>query len=62
MFVSQNQFNSLKGLLTNNALIALQRDVETAWSDEQRRHVGLEPGNIELAIPQIVQFQRISGR
>jgi hypothetical protein len=62
MFVSQNLFNSLKGLLTKHALIALQREVETTWSDEQRRHIGLEPGDIQLAIPRRVHFQRIVGR
>jgi len=61
MLVSQNLFNSLKGLLTNRALIALQRDVETTWSDKQRRHIGLEPGDIQLTVPRRVHFQRIAG-
>lgn len=59
MFVSQNLFSSLKGLLTKQALITLQRDVETTWSDEQRRHIGLEPGDIQHAVPRRVHFQRI---
>lgn len=59
MFVSQNLFTSLKGLLMKHALIALQRDVETNWSDEQRRHIGLEPGDIQHAVPRRVHFQRI---
>jgi hypothetical protein len=62
MFVSQNLFNSLKRLLTKDALITLQRDVETTWSDEQRRHIGLEPGDIQHAVPRRVHFQRIVGR
>lgn len=62
MFVSQNLFDSLKGLLTKNALIALQQDVETTWSDEQRRHIALEPGDIQFAVPRRVHFQAIVGR
>ncbi|PSN38090.1 hypothetical protein C0J52_00831 [Blattella germanica] len=60
-FVSSNMFANLKGLLTRPALVGLQQDVETKWSDEQRRLIALEPEDIQLAIPRKVHFQRIVG-
>ena len=60
-FVSQNSFADLKGLLTKPALTALQQDVETRWSDEQRRLVGLNPVDIQVAIPMKVRFRKTVG-
>ncbi|KAJ9578866.1 hypothetical protein L9F63_004925 [Diploptera punctata] len=58
-FVSQNMFINLKGLLSKSALTTLQHDVETKWSDEQRRLIALEPEDIQLALPVKVHFEQI---
>ena len=59
--MSQNMFTNLKGLLTNQALATLQHDVETKWSDEQRRLIAMDPEDIQLAVPRRVHFQRTAG-
>ncbi|XP_066990973.1 m-AAA protease-interacting protein 1, mitochondrial isoform X2 [Anabrus simplex] len=57
--VAMNMFDNLKGLLTKQALAVLQHEVETSWTDQQRRNIALEPEDIQLAVPRRVHFQRI---
>ncbi|KAL0274601.1 UNVERIFIED_CONTAM: hypothetical protein PYX00_002696 [Menopon gallinae] len=58
--LSENLWDNLRGLITRQALIRLQRDVEVNWSDEQRRNICVQPSDIKLALPKRVHFLRIS--
>lgn len=55
--VSKNMFESLKPLLTKNALLNLRRDVEILWADEVRRNIGLKPEDVQLIIPRKIYLR-----
>lgn len=57
--ISQDLRDGLTGLLTRKATTKLIHDIETAWSDEQRRLIGIEPDDIQVAVPRRVNFQTI---
>ncbi|XP_071442410.1 m-AAA protease-interacting protein 1, mitochondrial-like [Hetaerina americana] len=60
--MSSNNFEDLEGLLTSPAINQLRREVETKWSDVQRRNFCLNKDDIKVALPQRVRFQRIDER
>ncbi|CAH1390178.1 unnamed protein product [Nezara viridula] len=55
--VSKNMFESMKPLLTKNALLNLRRDVEILWADEVRRNIGLKPEDVQLIIPRKIYLR-----
>lgn len=55
--VSKNMFETLKPLLTKNALLNLRRDVEITWADEVRRNIALKPEDVQLIIPRKLHFR-----
>lgn len=59
--ISRNMWESLRGLISRQALVRLQRDVEVNWSDEQRQNIFMESSDVRLALPRKVHFLRIAG-
>ncbi|XP_049766883.1 m-AAA protease-interacting protein 1, mitochondrial-like [Schistocerca cancellata] len=57
--ICQDLRDGLAGLLTRKATTKLIHDIETSWSDEQRRLIGIEPEDIQVAVPRRVNFQTI---
>lgn len=55
--VSKNMFESMRPLLTKNALLNLRRDVEILWADEVRRNIGLKPEDVQLIIPRKIYLR-----
>lgn len=60
--VSKNMFESMKPLLTKNALLNLRRDVEILWADEVRRNIGLKPEDVQLIIPRKIYLRSSAGK
>ncbi|KAK6629856.1 hypothetical protein RUM43_003677 [Polyplax serrata] len=58
--ISRNMWESLRGLISRQALVRLQRDVEVNWSDEQRQNIFIESSDVRLALPRKVHFLRIA--
>ncbi|XP_046393556.1 uncharacterized protein LOC124161296 [Ischnura elegans] len=58
--ISSNNFDDLEGLLTPAAISLLRHEVETIWTDVQRRNVNLTKEEIKVALPQRVRFQRLN--
>ena len=45
--ISSNEFDDLKGLLTERELDRIKRDIETKWNDQWRNNIALSVDEIE---------------
>ncbi|KAF4529541.1 hypothetical protein B566_EDAN014387 [Ephemera danica] len=56
--IAENKLGQLEGLMTKTAKEDTCRDIETNWTDEQRRNIALEDSDIQAAVPRRVYFKR----
>lgn len=57
--ICQNSYRELRGLLSRAEYKRLQSELETSWSDVQRRHIGLDVDNIHNVVVTKLRKQQI---